>query len=235
MHDSVDPTPVPDAGPDALTIAVDGHEDSYAATTDLDDDGHADSVYVPGDAGVEGATDGGYAYTDTNCDGAADTLTEFDARGDVVAQAVFDPSGGDWHEVSPGSVDITGSGSVGDVAAQDVPVGDATAGLITVDTPQGPEVAGEASYDTNGDGVADTAVASTVDGTTLLVTDVDGDGSADLVTEVSSDGTYSSFEHTGEGEWTEVDRGSLADGGSGAGAGAGPVTTDPTTGEWTSV
>ena len=104
-------------------------------------------------------------------------------------------------------------------------------GLITVDTPNGPEVAGEASYDTDGDGVPDTAVASTVDGTTLLVTDVDGDGAADLVTEVSSDGSYASFEHTGEGEWTEVDSGSLADGS----GGPAPVTTDPATGGWTTV
>ena len=215
MHDPTDLTS--DAGPDTLSIEVDGHQDTYAATTDLDDDGRDDSVYVPGGAGVDGATDGGYAYTDTTGDGAADTLTEFDAQGEVVAQAVFDPSSGEWHEVAPGSVDVTGSG------------------LITVDTPQGVEVAGKASYDTDGDGVADTAVVSTADGTTLLVTDVDGDGTADLVTEVSADGTYASFEHTGEGEWTEVDGGSLADDGSGQGAGSGPVTTDPTAGRWTSL
>ena len=215
MHDPTDLTF--DGGPETLSIEVDGHQDTYAATTDLDDDGRDDSVYVPGGAGVDGATDGGYAYTDTTGDGSADTLTEFDAQGEVVAQAVFDPSSGQWHEVAPGSVDVTGSG------------------LITVDTPQGLAVAGQAGFDTDGDGVADTAVVSTADGTTLLVTDVDGDGAADLVTEVSGDGTYSSFEHTGEGEWTEVDSGSLADGGSGQGAGSGPVTTDPTTGRWTSL
>lgn len=226
MHDSVDPTatPSPDVGGGGLTIEVDGHQAAYAATVDLDDDGHDDSVYVSGEDGPEGATDGGYAYTDTDGDGTADTLTEFDAQGGVLAQAVFDD--GEWCEVAPGSVDVTGSG-----AAQDVPAEATTRGLITVDTPGGPEVAGQASYDTDGDGVADTAVASTVDGTTLLVTDVDGDGAADLVTEVSSDGSYSSFEHTGEGEWTEVESGTLADGGSSRGT----VTTDPGTGEWTSV
>ncbi|UZJ24837.1 hypothetical protein RHODO2019_17330 [Rhodococcus antarcticus] len=222
MHDSVDPADTaPDAAPGELTIEVDGHEAAYTATTDLDGDGHDDSVYVSAHDGPDGVTDGGYAYTDTDGDGSADTLSEFDARGEVVAQAVLDPDGGDWHEVAAGSVDVTGAAAGGDV-----PV----AGTITVDAPQGPEVAGVASYDTDGDGVVDTAVASTVDGTTLLVTDVDGDGAADLVTEVSADGTYSSFEHTGEGEWTEVDSGSLADGGTGPG----PVTTDPGTGEWTS-
>jgi hypothetical protein len=223
VHDFVDPTGTsPDTVPAELTIEVDGHAAAYTATADLDDDGHADSVYVSAHDGPDGVTDGGYAYTDTDGDGSADTLTEFDAQGGVVAQAVLDPEGGNWREVEAGSVDVTAAAAGGHV-----PV----AGTITVDTPQGPEVAGVASYDTDGDGVADTAVASTVDGTTLLVTDVDGDGSADLVTEVSADGTYSSYEHTGEGEWTEVDSGSLA----GGGTGPGPVTTDPGTGEWTNV
>lgn len=206
MHDPVDPAALaPDTAPAELSIEVDGHEATYAATADLDDDGHDDSVLVPAHDGPDGMTDGGYAYTDTDGDGTADTFTELDARGTVVARAVVDADTGDWREVAQG--------------------------LITVDTPNGPEVAGEASYDTDGDGVADTAVASTVDGTTLLVTDVDGDGAADLVTEVSSDGSYASFEHTGEGEWTEVDSGSLADGS----GGPAPVTTDPATGGWTTV
>jgi len=188
----------------------------------------------------------------------ADTLTEFDARGGVVTQAVYDPATGGWNEVAPGSVAAIGAGPTSLEPAGLAPTGVAPTGgtgsghIITVDTPDGPTPAGAATYDTDGDGKADTTVASTVDGTTLVVTDVDGDGAADVVTEVSSDGTYSSFEHTGAGEWTAVDGGNLADGVGGGnladgvgggnladGVGGGqpvsaPVTTDPATGQWTS-
>lgn len=209
---------------DTLTVHVDGHDGVYEPTADLDGDGHSESVVVEG--GEPGTTEGGYAYSDTSGDGTADTLTEYDAHGEVVAQAVYDPSSGDWREVSPGSVDVTGH---------------ATANL-TIDTSQGPETAGPATVDTDGDGVPDTAVTHSADGTTLLVTDVDGDSSADVITEVGSDGAYATFTHTGDGEWTETDHGNLAGGLTGGGNPAasgtwvsGPVATDPATGEWRSV
>ncbi len=239
-------SPGSDTGADELTIHVDGTEQSFATTADLDDDGRAESVYV---GATEASTEGGYAYTDTSGDGVADTLTEFDARGGVVTQAVYDPATGGWNEVAPGSVTAIGAGPTSLEPAGLAPTGVAPTGgtgsghIITVDTPDGPTPAGAATYDTDGDGKADTTVASTVDGTTLVVTDVDGDGAADVVTEVSSDGTYSSFEHTGAGEWTAVDGGNLADGVGGGnladGVGGGqpvsaPVTTDPATGQWTS-
>lgn len=237
----------PEAGfeADTLTVHVDGHDGAYEPTADLDGDGHAESVLVEG--GEPGTTEGGYAYSDTSGDGTADTLTEYDAHGEVVAQAVYEESSGAWREVSPGSVDVTGH----------------VTGDLTVDTAQGPENAGPATVDTNGDGVPDTAVTHGADGTTVLVTDVDGDSSADVITEVGSDGGYATFTHTGVGEWTETDHGNLADGDSGGGdsdggnpgGGAqvdtstggggeqggsggwvtGPVTTDPATGEWRSV
>jgi len=244
-------SPGSDTGADELTIHVDGTEQSFATTADLDDDGRAESVYV---GATEASTEGGYAYTDTSGDGVADTLTEFDARGGVVTQAVYDPATGGWNEVAPGSVAAIGAGPTSLEPAGLAPTGVAPTGvaptggtgsghIITVDTPDGPTPAGAATYDTDGDGKADTTVASTVDGTTLVVTDVDGDGAADVVTEVSSDGTYSSFEHTGAGEWTAVDGGNLADGvgdvnlADGVGGGqpvSAPVTTDPATGQWTS-
>lgn len=203
-----------------ILVPVDGHEDVYAATDDLDDDGRAESVVVPG--GEPGSTEGGYTYSDTTGDGVADTLTQHDAHGGVVGQAVHDPASGDWYEVAPGSVDLTGAG------AGNGAVGAAAGDEITVATPDGPQVAGVATHDTDGDGTLDTAVTQTVDGTTLLVTDLDGDHAADVVTEVASDGGFTTYTRTGDDEWTETDHGSLAD----PSGQAAPVTTDPATGEW---
>ncbi|MEO6879958.1 MAG: DUF6802 family protein [Mycobacteriaceae bacterium] len=215
--------PQPEVG--TLTVHVDGNDGVYEPTADLDGDGHAESVVVEG--GEPGTTEGGYAYSDTSGDGTADTLTEYDARGEVVAQAVYDESSGDWREVSPGSIDVTGAAAGGGPGSTD------GARDLTIDTSQGPEGAGPATVDTDGDGVADTVVTTTSDGATLLVTDVDGDSSADVLTEVGSDGAYATYTHTGDGEWTETDHGNLADGVK-EGGGRAPVTTDPATGQWRS-
>jgi len=193
---------------EGLRIHVDGHDEVYTAT-DLDGDGLRESVYV---GPTEESTAGGYAYTDTTGDGVADSLTQFDAAGGVLSHAVFDEATGQWRQ-EPG--------------------GEPGQPMITIDTPDGPRSAGPATYDTDGDGVKDTSVAATVDGTTLVITDTDGDGAADVVTEVASDGSFTSLHHTGDGEWTAVDQGNLADGLDDGAPAAGPVTTDPGTGRWT--
>lgn len=204
--------------PVELTIGVNGAEDTYEATADANADGTNDSVYVETD-------DGGYVYTDTDGDGVADTLTEFATGGDVSAQAVHVAGSGEWQAVAPGSVDIT--------AATTPETAPETAPEITVDTEDGPASAGPAAFDTDGDGVADTAVAATTDGATLVVTDSDGDGSADVLTEVAPDGDFTSYEHTGDGEWTVVDSGNLADDARAAApTTTATATTDPATGEW---
>lgn len=210
-------------GPE-ISVVVDGAAHDYAATLDLDGDGVADTVHVdaahdqdPGspDAGTAG---GSYDYTDTTGDGVADTLTEYDARGEVVGRASFDAASGQWRDVGPGA---GGAGELHEMRAEPgaVPTStgvdtapDATGSgprSIVVDGPGGPADAGVASYDTTGDGVLDTAVATTDDGSTVVVTDVDGDGRADYVTEVGHDGSYTSFEHAGGAEWTVVDSGTL--------------------------
>lgn len=220
MHAPTDPTDATD-----LTVSVNGDEDTYRATADVDADGTNDSVYVETD-------DGGYVYTDTDGDGIADTLTEFDTDGGVSAQAVFDDRSGAWHPVTPGSVDITRSahtGGAGLLPAEASPTEGGAGQPITIETPDGPAAAGPATYDTDGDGAADTAVAGTTDGGTLVVTDTDGDGSADVRTEVATDGDFTSYEHTGDGEWAVVDSGNLADG---ARSPQAPAITDPATGEW---
>lgn len=201
-----------------LLIDVNGAQDSYRATLDVDGDGTNDSVYVE-------TEDGGYAYTDTTDDGVADTLTQVDRDGVVTAQAVA-VGDGEWQTVAPGSIDIGG----GTDAAAAPGVGTGTEAVIVIDTPDGPAVAGTASYDTDGDGVNDTAVAGTVDGGTLIATDVDGDGSADLLTAVDAEGDFTSYEHTGDAEWTVVESGNLATDESGTAPT--PATTDPATGRW---
>ncbi|WP_460863505.1 DUF6802 family protein [Rhodococcus aerolatus] len=197
-------------GPD-LSITVDGVVHDHAATTDLDGDGVADTVHV--DAGPDDPTAGSYDYTDTTGDGVADTLTEYDAHGGVVGQATFDAASGQWREVAAGDLhEMRAEPGAAPASAGVDTAPDATGAApssIVVDGPGGPADAGVASYDTTGDGVADTAVATTDDGSTVVVTDVDGDGRADYVTEVGHDGTYTSFEHTGGAEWTVVDSGTL--------------------------
>ncbi len=219
-----------DASATEISVVVDGVSHDYPATTDLDGDGVADTVHVdatpPAVADLPGAAS--YDYTDTTGDGVADTLTEYDSHGEVVGRSTFDAAAGAWREVAPGGAaaggETAGGTAPGDLHEMRVEPGatpsstgvdtapDATgtgSRSIVVDGPGGPADAGVASYDTTGDGVLDTAVATTDAGSTVVVTDVDGDGRADYVTEVGHDGTYTSFEHSGGAEWTVVDSGTL--------------------------
>ena len=94
--------------------------------------------------------------------------------------------------------------------------------------------------DTDGDGTPDTVLITEPGGDTVLYTDADGDGIADLSTEITASGQVVVSEHTGDGQWTELERIQL--GGEVPGAGVADdawtpapedaVSVDPETGLW---
>jgi len=88
-----------------------------------------------------------------------------------------------------------------------------------------------ATVDSDGDGTADTTVAHTSDGSTVLMTDTDRDGSPDAFTTISPSGEFSSYQSGSDGAWTDVGHGDLADG-HGSAAGDHPAVIDPETGQW---
>ena len=75
-----------DDAAELLSVTVDGAEGTYDATVDADGNGINDADHMA-------TEDGGYEYTDTNEDGVADTLTQFDANGNITGHAVFDSDG----------------------------------------------------------------------------------------------------------------------------------------------
>jgi hypothetical protein len=58
----------------------------------------------------------------------------------------------------------------------------------------------------------------------VIFTDTDADGDADFATEITQRGQVTVSEHTGDGEWTVVERGHLDE--------QGEYHVDPRTGEW---
>lgn len=180
-----------------LTVTVEGEDYHAQASVDLDSDGVDDTVIVETD-------DGAIAFTDTNSDGQADLMTQLDADGDIIGQARFDEENGDWVHVEPGDADF-GDGEAG---VDEQSAGN-DAGTMTVDTPQGEVEVGAPTHDTDADGVNDTVVVQDSDGDTLIFTDADQDGDADFATEITGDGQVTVSEHTGDGDWTVVERGHL--------------------------
>lgn len=80
-------------------------------------------------------------------------------------------------------------------------------------------------YDTDGDGRQDTVLITGPAGGPVLLTDIDGDGVADVATEITGEGRITVSEHTGDGQWTVVERSRL--GGDGPSAPADlPVRAD---------
>lgn len=197
-----------------LSVTVDGDEHQYEATGDADGDGIADTAHLD-------TLDGSYEYSDTDGDGAADELTRYDLQGNVVGHAVLDHATGTWTE------DGTAPRAPGHSAA--------SAPTVSAQIQSTADQAGPATVDSDGDGVADTAVLQTA-GRTVLVTDVDGDGTADVLTEVTSSGQYTSYEQGADGQWREAGGGDLGDDTASDRAGLGeppaPSVTDPLTGEW---
>ncbi len=219
-EDTTDTTDT-DTGQDELTVEIDGEEYTAEENTDLDGDGAHDTAVVE-------TEDGYLAFADTNADGVADVAVQYDEDGNVVAGAEYDATTGEWtaEEVESlptptgdGADDSTGSSDdttdTTDTSGTDEY--DDTSGAggenISVDMPGGDVDAGPATYDTDNDGVNDTAVVTDADGTTYAFTDADGDGVADQAVIIESDGDVTVAEHTGEEEWTTTEEGHVnADG-----------------------
>jgi hypothetical protein len=218
-----------DASAETMTVTVEGEEYEVDTNYDVDQDGNEETALVESEDGSA------IAFSDTNADGAADLAVELDAQGNVVGAAQYDEASGDWVAVDPGAGQVPGGPE---------PVGGAPAGgEINVDLPGADQSAGPATLDVNSDGVADTAVVQSEDGTVTGFTDINGDGQADVVTTFSPDGHVSVAEHTGQDQWTEVVSGTVDEQGNyipdaGADQPAGgapkPVSIDPATGNWVS-
>lgn len=231
---------IEESGGTDLTVTVEGEEYTAEATVDLDEDGIDDTVVVETD-------DGAIAFTDTDSDGEADLMTRIDSDGDIVGQARYDESSGDWVHVEPG-----GGGRDDDGDDEQAAGGDSDS--MVIETPNGPVDAGPATHDTDGDGVNDSVVVTDSDGDTLIFTDADEDGDADFATEITGDGQVTVSEHLGDGEWNVIERGHLDEDGqyqrdsikaeadalvdesgwtsSNGGSETAEVRVDPRTGDW---
>lgn len=177
-----------------IKVTVNGEEYTSEANHDLDGDGIDDTVAV--------LTENGHiAYFDEDGDGEADLMQSIDQHGTVLEQARYEDGSGDWigeppHR-QPGADEDDDRG----------------AGSLVLRTPEGERHIGPPTEDTDGDGVPDTAVISTSEGT-ALVTDADGDGVADQVVRISDSGSVVIDKRTAGGAWEQVERGGLGqDGG----------------------
>ncbi|EHK86900.1 DUF6802 family protein [Saccharomonospora azurea] len=174
---------------DDLLITVDGEDYSAPINYDIDEDGVADTAVI------EHADGSLQAFVDEDGDGEADAYLAVDAQGRTTAFAEYDETSGDWvGEESPGGT----AGESADTQAS-------TGGNITAEFGEGDVEVGPATVDTDQDGVNDTAVVTTDDGTTIAFTDMDGDGDADVAVEIDEQGNAVTYEHSGDGEWIEVD------------------------------
>lgn len=186
------------SGSDAMTVHVDGQEYQAEVNYDLNEDGVNDTAIVEHDDGTA------QAFIDTNHDGEADQYAVLDETGHVVEQAVYDEASGEWVQSSGGD-----GHDDSDTGGRD----DGSGGHIHADMPDGEVDAGAATIDTDHDGHNDTAIVETKSGGTIAFTDKDGDGEADIAVQTEADGTTTTFEHSGPGQWTEVNSG-LMDSGS---------------------
>nr|WP_042183844.1 DUF6802 family protein [Kibdelosporangium sp. MJ126-NF4]CEL15902.1 Clumping factor ClfB, fibrinogen binding protein [Kibdelosporangium sp. MJ126-NF4]CTQ93827.1 Clumping factor ClfB, fibrinogen binding protein [Kibdelosporangium sp. MJ126-NF4] len=204
-EDSSDHDSTNSSGQDGeISVTVDGEQYEVETNYDIDKDGQNDTAIVTGDDGTK------VAFTDADHDGDADVAVEMDENGNVVGAARYDEASGEWVPVDTNSTgsdthstgsDTTGSDSRGSSTG--------SGGEIKVDVPgeSADRSAGQATVDMNEDGKNDTAVVKTDDGDTIGFTDTDGDGEADQMTVIESDGSVSISQHTGEDEWTEVEKG----------------------------
>ncbi|MQA60941.1 MAG: hypothetical protein GEU86_05495 [Actinophytocola sp.] len=186
-----------------MTVTVDGEDYQADMNADLNDDGVNDTAIVANEDGTRSV------YVDSDADGEADHYAEVDSSGQVVAEAAYDDASGDWVAADPslgGGSEGSESGQPGDTQTSD-DTSTGTDGTMTAHLPKGEVEVGQATVDTNEDGVNDTAVAEDPDGTTYYFTDVNGDGEADYVVVVESDGNTVALEHQGGGEWKQIDTG----------------------------
>lgn len=212
MYDDSDQeaTTTSTTGDDTLSVSVEGEEYELEAEYDINKDGDNDTALIQTDSG------GAVAFTDADNDGDADVAVELDDKGNVVGAARFDDASGQWVPVDPNTGQATG-GSGTDSPSGDTHqagAGSASGDQVMVDVPDQDDVsAGAATVDLNNDGTMDTAVVNADDGGVMAFTDLDGDGEADMMTVVEADGDVVVSQHTGEDEWTEVERGHIDENG----------------------
>jgi hypothetical protein len=212
-----------------LTITVQGEQYEAEATVDVNSDGVDDTALVQTDrAAIE--------FTDTDADGQADLMTQLDGVGDIAGQATFDAATGEWvhveHPQDPSHSMHTGSSAEGTVIPADPPQ-DATSRTITADLPGRDTDLGAPTHDTDDDGANDSVVVTDANGDTVIFTDADEDGDTDFATEITAAGAVTVSEHTGDGQWTVIERGHLDDHGHYQPDDAPEVHIDPHTGTWT--
>ncbi|MBN6035711.1 DUF6802 family protein [Amycolatopsis sp. 195334CR] len=218
------------AAADEMTVTVDGEEYTADVNFDMNEDGVNDTATIETDDG------GVQAFVDTDADGDADEFIELDAQGEVVSHAAYDEASGDW-------IDVSSGGTPGDDTDPGTQTG--SEGGITADLPEGEVEVGPATVDTDNDGINDTAIVEDSSGNTIGFTDVDGDGDADLAVVIDSSGASTTYEHTGDGEWTETGSSNLVDsaaaptsdaawGGDGSQPVEGVAKIDSSTGQWIS-
>lgn len=170
-----------------MTVIVGGEEYDAELNFDLNEDGVNDTAVIHEEDGT------GRAFVDADADGDADQYVEFDAEGNLVAEAAYRESSGDW-------VATDGASDHADADTQT-----STSGPMTAEMPEGEVEVGQATVDTDHDGVNDTAVVEDGKGNTYHFTDVDGDGDADVAVVVGPDGSATTLEHQGGGGWVETD------------------------------
>jgi hypothetical protein len=228
----VEPGPIGPGGTDGDLTMQDGGQtvDVGAPTADLTGDGVNDTVVLQG---TDGST---VLVADADQDGQADNIVQINPDGSVVF-AVPDGHGG-WVVAGTGHVDEQGGISQDSTAPGDQPYQppvDISQGQPGTDGPTQPTDGpteptgtgeditvdingqtydvGNATIDSDGNGSPDTAVVQGDDGTTVLVTDINGDGSGDQIVQVNPDGSAVVQQSDGNGGWDTVATGHVdADG-----------------------
>lgn len=196
-------------------VAVVETEDGYIAFADTDHDGTAD-VAVEFDE--DGKVVAGAEYNESTGEW---TEEDVDKLPTPTGGGADDGSGGTHHT---GGHETGGNDRGTDHKASDSDKDDRDdrddsgrrggGGDITVETPKGEFDAGQAEYDSDGDGKADTAIVTDDDGTTYAFTDADGDGDADQAVVIEADGDVTVAENKGGDEWEVTETGHLNSDGS---------------------
>lgn len=162
-----------------------------------------DSAVTYTDAGAE-------VYSDLDGDGQVDQIVRVGVDGHVTAWST--DAHGEWQVSGTGAIDPTGGISLQHPLSdsQSGPASETPAGeppQVTVPGAAGTEFTGPATEDVDGDGVPDTVVVRSADGSVTRATDLDGDGAADRITVVTPDGRATVSQLDADGTWQVVTSG----------------------------
>lgn len=180
------------------------------------------STGVTPDSVVSYTARGAEVYSDLDGDGRVDQIVRVDMGGQVSAWTLggADAENGNWQLTSTGTIDPFGGiilsepgiEPVGDPAGAPPPstqpsvAGPSAAGApqVTVPGAAGTEFTGPATADSDGNGVLDTIVVRSADGSVTHASDLDGDGLADRLTVVAADGQVTVSRSDPDGYWELV-------------------------------